>query len=608
MLSALTKTARSATPRPAGKSAFVVERTAPGRVWIVGGLPRELTGIAASIEELARRCLDAEMPVEEDAETSGQAPVIWHVTLIPDPERPGTRALGMAVDVTPKRREIERLRETEMFFRAVLRDQAELVCRYLPDMTFVFANDAYAASFGTVPEELVGRPVLPLLPAEERETFLRRLSTVAPEQPITRYEMRIVGPDGLDHWRLWTTRGLFDAHGDLICYQSVGTDITQIKRMQTLLTESRDLFRLALDAARDGIVDWNLEADQVWYSPRWKALLGYRDQDLPNESATWTRLILPEDLPRGLKLLRGMVEGGRDAGTTLRFRHKDGEVRHLLVRAISVNGPEGKPRRLVGAYTDVTQMMEARRALMQAKEEAERANRAKSVFLAMMSHELRTPLNAIIGFSELIEQEAFGPLGSPVYQDYAADILTSGRHLLGTINDILELAGLEAGGTELDLQPVSADRLLNEAARAHAREAAAAGIEIAVEAAPALPALLVDQPRMARALANLLSNAVKFTPAGGRVTLRADQEEGAVCLRVCDTGVGMSPDEVPQALEPFAQGEPVLVRRHSGVGLGLPVTRRLVELHGADIGIETAPGAGTTVHIRFPAARTTAQG
>ena len=109
---------------------------------------------------------------------------------------------------------------------------------------------------------------------------------------------------------------------------------------------------------------------------------------------------------------------------------------------------------------------------------------------------------------------------------------------------------------------------------------------------------------MARALSNLLSNAIKFTPAGGRVTLQAGSEEGGVCLRISDTGIGMFPEEVPRALEPFAQVEPLLARRHNGVGLGLPLTRRLIELHGATIGIDTAPGAGTTVHIRFPVART----
>lgn len=378
-------------------------------------------------------------------------------------------------------------------------------------------------------------------------------------------------------------------------------------RMRRQLQEARDLLRLVLDATRDGIIDWDLSGQKVWFSPRWKGLLGYQDHELPNDVSTWKRLVLPEDQALGIRLVRDLFTDNRsrDQGLTVRLRHKDGSVRHMLVRAISIQDAAGKPVRMIGAYTDVTQIMEARRALLEAKEEAERASRAKSVFLALMSHELRTPLNAIIGFSELIKDQAFGSVGDQQYLDCARDILAGGRQLLSVVNDILDLARLEADRLELDLRPISPDTILCEAVVPHEAAAAAAGIELHVEAEAGLPLLLVDRQMMVRAVANLVSNAVKFTPGSGRVVVSARRsEKGAVTMAVQDNGIGMAPDDVPLALKPFHQLGNLLVRRRDGIGLGLPAARRIAELHGAAFSIETAPGAGTTVVLGFPTGRT----
>ena len=592
-------------PVPDGGTVFVVRRPVGAKAVQVDGIGPQWAGFRPRFELLGSRCLDGQVPVEATIEVPGaDGPRIWRVSLLPDPEQPGMRALGSASDATECRREEDRLRESEIFLQAIVQDQAILLCRFLPDTTLLFVNDAFAATYGTTPEALTGRRFLPLIAEDGRERFMERLADITLDNPVDRHEVHVFTPAGEERWRLWTARGIFDADGKLACYQAVGTEVTAIKKMQAELQESRDLFRMALDATRDGVIDWNLTDDLVWYSPRWKALLGYADDELPNDTGTWTRVLLPEDQPLADRFVREHRAGNRDFESMLRFRHKDGSVRCFQVKATAVPDVGGKPVRMIGACSDITSIMQAQQALLEAKDEAERANRAKSVFLALVSHELRTPLNVIIGFSELIAQESYGPIGDRQYLDYAQDIHDGGRRLLEVINDILDIARLEAGNMEFDLRPVGIDSLLNSEYAAHAAEARAAGVDLSFEAERGLRPVLADRPRLCRAIGNLISNAIKFTPHGGRVRLHARHtDEGGVVFAVSDTGIGMSPEQVPHALEPFSQIDNLLARRRDGMGLGLPATRHIVALHGAALAIETRPDEGTTVSIRFPPER-----
>ena len=240
---------------------------------------------------------------------------------------------------------------------------------------------------------------------------------------------------------------------------------------------------------------------------------------------------------------------------------------------------------------------------------ADDANRAKSRFLATMSHELRTPLNAIIGFSELMTQEALGPLGNPRYREFMADVHSSGKHLLRLINDILDISKIEAGSATLDETRVSIRDLANECQRmirplADAKRIRLDGAGMAVDIE-----IVADRMKLKQVLINLLNNAVKFTPEGGAVTFAAaaDDEKGAT-LSIADTGIGMGEDEIPIALEPFSQIDSDLARSQEGTGLGLPLAKMLAELHGGSLRIRSAPGLGTTVVVRLPAERLVSPG
>lgn len=240
-------------------------------------------------------------------------------------------------------------------------------------------------------------------------------------------------------------------------------------------------------------------------------------------------------------------------------------------------------------------------------DEAEAANRAKSEFLAVMSHELRTPLNAILGFSEMFIQQMMGPLGSPKYSEYAGDIHDAGKHLLAIINDILDLAKAESGKLELAEESTDLNEIMDATLRMCQHKAIEGRVEIEYERDDHASQVVVD-PRLFRQVAlNLVSNAVKFTPSGGRVSISMHVSQTAgVTLLVKDTGIGIAAKDIDRVLRPFEQVESALSRRHGGTGLGLPYSKKVIEIHGGKLILSSQIGVGTTVRVELPASRVTA--
>ncbi|HEX3498907.1 MAG TPA: MHYT domain-containing protein [Stellaceae bacterium] len=274
---------------------------------------------------------------------------------------------------------------------------------------------------------------------------------------------------------------------------------------------------------------------------------------------------------------------------------------HLAGRA---NAEAERLRHHVAELEATKRMLEATSAdLRTALDVAATASQAKSQFLATMSHELRTPLNAIIGFSEMLAAETFGPLGDPHYPDYAHSIHASGRHLLQLINDILDFTKLDAGRLELNDEEIDLQELVAGALRMIEVEASRAGIALAIALGDELPLLRADARRVRQVLLNVLSNAVKFTPRGGEVRLTTTRRGGELGIVIADTGIGIAAADIPRALERFGQVDSSLGRKYEGTGLGLPLARRLMELHGGRLDLESEVGIGTTVIASFPGER-----
>jgi signal transduction histidine kinase len=256
---------------------------------------------------------------------------------------------------------------------------------------------------------------------------------------------------------------------------------------------------------------------------------------------------------------------------------------------------------VISVYSDVTDIKASERKLIEARSQAELANRAKGDFLANMSHELRTPLNAIIGFSEVISNELFGPIVNEKYLEYITDIHASSLHLLSIINDVLDMSKIEAGKVELAKELVPIQSLIREVMRMVHERAQSRDIKLTSQMSEQEVDIWADERSMKQIFLNLLSNAIKFSREGGTVYIRviADPPDVAV-FEIEDHGIGMNEEEQKRALQPFGQAQPATTRTYGGTGLGLPITKGLVEAHGGTLTISSRAGVGTTVRIVLP--------
>jgi signal transduction histidine kinase/HAMP domain-containing protein len=271
---------------------------------------------------------------------------------------------------------------------------------------------------------------------------------------------------------------------------------------------------------------------------------------------------------------------------------RDGRWIRMSVSRASDNG------RII-FFSDFTQIKEREESYKLAKHEAEAASAAKSSFLANMSHELRTPLNAIIGFSEIMSAQTFGALGSPRYVEYTSDILNSGRHLLDVINSVLDLSKSQAGKLAIDATDVDLNDVLGDCLKMIAGQCAQGGLKLDVRNSTGPLPVRGDEAKLRQIFLNLLSNAIKFTGKGGRISLSVAQADSDIDVSISDTGIGMSSQDIQVALTPFGQVDNRLERKYDGTGLGLPITKSFVELHGGTLRIESAVGRGTTVTVRL---------
>ena len=342
------------------------------------------------------------------------------------------------------------------------------------------------------------------------------------------------------------------------------------------------------------------EATILYVNPSFGRITGYESQEVIGQPLRFLQgRGTPQD--QAERLERALIQR-RAANLLLRSQRKDGKPfwNDMHVNPILEDG--GHVAHFVAFITDASPRIRAEENLREAKHVAEIANRAKSDFLANVSHELRTPLNAIIGFSEIMKMQMFGPMGHRQYAAYADDIHLSGKHLLSIINDILDLSKIEAGRFQLHIDDVDLEETFQDCARLVRERAENAGLRVTRAIDPATPHLLADKRAVKQIIINLLSNAIKFTPQGGEVIMTAKPTAGGwVALSIADTGIGIPPEQLDNALSAFGQVDNPFTRTQEGTGLGLPIVKSLVELHGGQFQIESAVGKGTKITMVLPA-------
>jgi PAS domain S-box-containing protein len=368
----------------------------------------------------------------------------------------------------------------------------------------------------------------------------------------------------------------------------------EYRRAEDALADMRQRHELILNAADDGIFGVDVQGHIVFANPACARMLRREPDAMTGEDSG--ALIAAAALD---PIAATLSDGETRRIEQIQLRRSDDTEFSAELTVTPVYRLASNLRAVV-AFHDIGNQIQVQRQLLHAKEQAETANRAKSGFLANMSHELRTPLNAIIGFSETMVKQLLGPLSNARYREYAEHINLSGQHLLALINDLLDLSKIEAGKLELveetvDFRILMKDCQLLVRDLAHSKQLALF-TEIALE----LTAVYCDEQKLKQVIVNLLSNAIKFTEPGGRVTVTAACEMADLHIAVSDTGIGIAPEQMAKVMQPFGQADEAHNREHKGTGLGLPLSKGLVELHGGTLALDSVLGEGTTVSIRLP--------
>jgi PAS domain S-box-containing protein len=357
-----------------------------------------------------------------------------------------------------------------------------------------------------------------------------------------------------------------------------------------------------LDTATDGAVVVDDGGRVLSLNRSAEALFGYDQNEVTGEPMIV--LFAPESHGDVIEYLDSLRTNGvaslLNDGREVLGRVRQGGTIPLFMTIGRVS--EGSERKFCAVLRDITAFKKAEGELLAAKRSAEVANAHKSDFLAKISHEIRTPLNAIIGFAEVMLEERFGPIGNERYKDYLKDVHVSGQHVISLVNDLLDLAKIEAGRMELSFASVGLNELVAACVTLLQPQAARDRIVVRTSFATKLPSVLADERSIRQIALNLISNAIKFTDAGGQVIVStALTDKGEVAIRVRDTGIGMAPEEITAALEPFRQLS--TSRRGGGTGLGLPLTKALIEANRGLFQITSARNEGTLVEVLFPPSR-----
>lgn len=465
---------------------------------------------------------------------------------------------------------------------------------------FPFASEHIKDIYGVAPEEVKedATPVINNLHPDDKDRVIQKI--LESKNTLEKWddEYRVILPQKGEKW----VRGV--AQPELLEDKSVLWhgyiyDITEIKEEQIEMKRLKNQFELAVDGTNDGIWDWDLKTNELYLSKRWKAMLGYNDEEIENSFAGWSNLWHPNDVEKIKKALDDHLDGLTQRYELIhRLRHKDQHWCWIMTRGKILKDADGKPYRWIGTNIDITKQKEAEEELKRAKEQAEVASKTKSEFLANMSHEIRTPMNSVIGFSELLLDTDL----NKIQKQYADTILTSGKGLLGIINDILDFSKIEAGKLELEIIWTDIIDLIEQAADLIKYSASKKGIELLINIDSKIPRfIMVDPVRVRQILANILSNALKFTEKG-EIELKAslismNDNRGHIRFSVRDTGIGISETQREKLFKAFSQADSSTTRKFGGTGLGLVISDQLAQKMGGKLEVESVQSQGSEFYF-----------
>ena len=378
---------------------------------------------------------------------------------------------------------------------------------------------------------------------------------------------------------------------------------TRNSQIEATLRDSEERLRLAIRGSNDGIFDWNFQTKQIYWSPQYKAMLGYEDEEIRGDEETFRKLLHPEDSTAFWESFNNYINGSlSEFACVFRMIHKSGRSVWINGRGKALFDENGRPLRFIGAHTDISYIKEHERQLKEERDRAERASLAKGEFLAHMSHEIRTPLTAVSGIAEIFSQTE--NTLEENHRKLVRTLKTSTETLKELITDILDFSKIESGEVELHNQKFTLGELFQQVISIMTVKAAEKDLEFAFDFNEVKnTSFLGDKQRIRQILINLVGNAIKFTESGSvsvRASIEPIAESHILRVDVIDTGIGIAPESLPVIFEKFRQADASVSRRYGGTGLGLPISKSLAEIMGGTIKVKSAPGEGSTFTLILP--------
>jgi len=498
--------------------------------------------------------------------------------------------------------QLEGLRRTAFHLAAIVDSCADAIVGKTLDGRITSWNGAAHRMFGYSASEAIGQPVRMLIPPQRMAEELGILQQIAQGEAVAAFDTLRIGRNGELIEVTISVSPIRDAEGRLVGASKVARDVSYQHRIEASLRDSEERLRFTLEAAHIGDWDLDLGSGVMQHSLRHDRCFGYEDAQVDWSFDKFIQHVHPDDRAEVEQTLHVAVTELTNWRVQCRVVWPDATV-HWISKHGSFQARGEKPARMLGIVSEITEQRQAENSRLTAQRlevenrQIQEANRLKSQFLANMSHELRTPLNAVIGFADLLHSGMITP-ESPKHLEFLGHIASSGRHLLQLINDVLDLSKVESGKFDFFPESVNLAATMREATDILTTGIVRKGIAISTSIDPTLSNLKLDPARLKQVLYNYLSNAIKFTAPGGQVRVRV-LADGAEHFRVEieDTGIGISATDLPRLFTEFLQLDAGYSKQHQGTGLGLALTRRLVEAQGGKVGVRSTLGVGSVFFV-----------
>lgn len=502
--------------------------------------------------------------------------------------------ISIGRDISQRRRAEKALKDSERKYRMLFEEFPGGIAQFDKYGTIIVCNENFVNFTGSSENEKL---IFNLLNPPEEKKPEEKSFTCLPEVPIhcdIKYISSLKNesiPGEITYKPLISENSRFN--GGIILVE----DLTEVKRLEIVRLQQSEALKKMIDSIPTPVFCKDKNGIYVACNRAFKTFIGLEKIDILGKSLYDFAPI--EIAEKYHPMDKSLVKQGKNQVYESSLKFADGSMHQVIINKFVFNGLIEEDSVLIGIMIDITERKQAEEKLLQAKMAAETANRAKTTFIVNMSHELRTPLNAVIGFSDLLLSETFGPLNEK-QKRYTENISNSGAHLLDVINNVLDISRLELGNIELYYETVNISGVIEEVQRVLYPISAEKNISIEYNIEQGLKTTIADRVKLKQILYNILNNAIKFSSEGGKVNITAELKEDMIEISVKDDGIGINEDDYERVFQPFVQIDESISKKYEGVGLGLALVKKFVELHGGKVWVKASPGKGSTFTFRIP--------